>query len=632
MSTAPESIDHPVAAPDWLIEIVLKKPGPEPPAQNAQTSLPDSTAADRYVSAAVRNEVRRVSAAREGARNATLNNAALALGHFVGAGLLPRSTVEQELRRAATDCGLWRDGPHAVEATIRSGLSAGMAQPFDLSRLREGRQQRSNGGAATGETYDRETGEILSDDAISAIDLSRYEQNDIGNAQRLIDQYGKHLRYVVNVGWHAWDGKRWRIDAGDVAVRRYAHRVAKAILAEVAHLADPKMQEARAKWSISSGYTARISGMMLQAEPHLALTADDLDRDPWLLTVNNGTIDLHDGTLRPHDPADLITKLAPVEFDPLALCPTWERFLESTFAGDRDLIEFMQRALGYSLTGITREHVIFICHGSGSNGKSVLLETIASILDDYTRQCPSDTFTAKDKTGSGISNDIARLAGARLVAVVETDQEKRLAEGLVKQATGGDRMAARYLHHEFFEFTPKFKLWLATNHKPSIRGTDHGIWRRIRLLPFNVTFHDPDKAEPGTPTKDDRLKDKLLAELPGILAFMVRGCLTWQATGLGSASAVDIATTAYRDQQDRIGGFIADRCDVSPSYSCKFSDLYDGYKRWCGDNGDTPIAGKTFADRLDEKGFPLLRGAHGVRFREGIALKPAPISDDDRDQ
>jgi len=451
--------------------------------------------------------------------------------------------------------------------------------------------------------------------------LCAYEQNDIGNAKRLIDRFGHLLVYVVNVGWHVWDGKRWAIDSGDVAVKRFAQQTAKAIFAEIASLADKKAAENRAKWAISSGYSTRLKGMMEQAAPHLAITSDDLDTDPWLFNCANGTIDLRTGSIRSHRQADLITKLSPVPYEPDALCPTWDRFMSEIFAGDDDLVRFTQRALGYSLTGITREHVIFILHGCGSNGKSVLLETVASILADYTRQCPSETFAMKDK-GGGMSNDIARLAGARLVSVVETDQERRLAEGLVKQATGGDRMAARYLHHEFFEFLPKFKLWLATNHKPRIRGTDNGIWRRIRLLPFAVTFLDPEKAELGDPVKDDRLKETLVTEQPGILASIVRGCIEWQEIGLMMPEAVQAATNAYREAQDLLIGFLADRCDLHANYTAPFGELFTAYKQWCADNGETAVTGKTFGEKLDEKDITAYKGTAGKRYRKGVAIKP----------
>lgn len=454
-----------------------------------------------------------------------------------------------------------------------------------------------------------------------AIDLASYEQNDIGNAQRLLTRYGYALRFVVNVGWYAWDGKRWARDEGDVIARRCAQETAKAIFNELAHLANRDDLKSRAKWAISSGYTARLTAMLSVAESHVAITVDDVDQDPWLFNCANGTLDLRTRELRPHNPEDLITKLCPVTYDPAAAAPSWATFLEEIFAGDLDLIGFVQRGFGYSLTGITREHVLFILHGAGSNGKSVLLETIASILADYAKQCPSDTFSAKDKTGSGISNDIARLVGSRLVSVVETDQDKRLAEGLVKQATGGDRMAARYMRQEFFEFSPQFKLWLATNHKPRIRGTDHGIWRRIRLIPFNVTFYDADKAPDGEPIKNDKLTEIFKSELPGILAWLVRGCEEWQSTGLSPADAIEQATSAYRQSQDVSAAFLDDCCDIAPNNTCKWGDLFRIYKKWAIDNGETLLSGKSFGDALSEKGYGPGKGTHGARTRNGLDLK-----------
>src|ERR1700722_2574636 len=462
-----------------------------------------------------------------------------------------------------------------------------------------------------------------------AIDLASYQQNDIGNAQRLLTRYGYALRFVVNVGWFAWDGRRWARDEGDVIARRCAQETAKAIFGELAHLANKDDLKSRAKWAISSGYSARLAAMLSQAEPHVAITVDDVDQDPWLFNCANGTLDLRTRELSRHNPEDLITKLCPVAYDAAAPAPAWTTFLEEIFAGDTDLIGFVQRGFGYSLTGITREHVLFILHGAGSNGKSVLLETIASIFADYAKQCPSDTFAAKDKTGSGISNDIARLVGSRLVSVVETDQDKRLAEGLVKQATGGDRMAARYMRQEFFEFSPQFKLWLATNHKPRIRGTDHGIWRRIRLIPFNVTFYDADKAPDGEPVKNDRLVDTFKTELQGILAWVVRGCEEWQTAGLSPAEAINEATAEYRASQDVTAAFIDDCCDIGPNDFCAAGLLYKIYKKWALDNGDVLLNSTAFGNALAEKGFGSGKGTHGVRTRKGLdiksELKNAPI-------
>jgi putative DNA primase/helicase len=382
-----------------------------------------------------------------------------------------------------------------------------------------------------------------------------------------------------------------------------------------------KSRQAAIKFAIGSGNTGKISGMLSQAEPHLAAQADTLDADPWALNCQNGTLDLRTLQLRPHTQADLLTKLAPIAYDPTAACPIWEKFLLEIFSGDEEMVGFLQRALGYSLTGITTEQIVFILHGSGSNGKSVLLETIAAVLSDYAQQCPSDTFVSHDK-GSHIPNDIARLVGARFVSIVETEQDRKLAEGLVKQATGGDRMVARFLHKEWFEFTPKFKLWMATNHKPRVRGSDNAIWRRLRLLPFLVTFADPEEAQDGQPVKDRDLKSKLMNELQGILRWMVEGCTKWQADGLLKApTAVLEATTEYRESQDIASAFLGDCFHFSPGIQCAVADIYKTYKKWCADNGESPASSMALSGALEEKGFVARKGTGGRRMRKGLDLK-----------
>jgi P4 family phage/plasmid primase-like protien len=449
--------------------------------------------------------------------------------------------------------------------------------------------------------------------------LSHFLQNDIGNAERLRRRFGDRLRYVVNIGWFAWDGRRWQRDEDTIVARCFAQRTARAIFHECAFLTD-EARKGRASWAITSGSTSRLSAMLSEAEPHLALHPEELDRDPWLFNVANGTLDLRTGGLRPHRRDDFLTSASPIPYDPNAKCPTWERFLHEIFAGDRDLIEFVQRAVGYSLTGLTHEHVLFICHGLGSNGKSVLIEIIAAILADYAQQCPTDTFMVKDRGGT-IPNDIARLRGARFVSAVETESGRRLAESLVKQATGGDRLTARFLHREFFEFVPKFKLWLATNHRPEIRGTDNGIWRRIRLILFGVTFKDPEKAGPGDLVKDDRLAEKLRTEMTGVLAWAVRGCLVWQKDGLTSPDAVSAATATYREEQDVLAHFLAERCQTAPNYVARAGDLYKNYSEWAEANGEKPISSTAFGLQLKERGFRADRGTAGVRVWLGIDLK-----------
>ncbi len=456
--------------------------------------------------------------------------------------------------------------------------------------------------------------------------LAGYPLNDLGNAARLIASHGAALRYVVGIGWHVWDERRYVFDPATVAARKLAHKVVRAMLMQAFDVKaltkeKAKTRETVIKFAVGSGNTNKIGGMLAQAEPHLACEADDLNGDPWLLNCLNGTVDLRSGELRPHSQADLITKLVPVAYDPDASCPIWERFLSEIFGGDVEMVAFLQRALGYSISGSTREQVIFILNGSGANGKSVLLDTIATLLADYAAHCPTDTFTSNDR-GGGIPNDVARLAGSRFVSIVETEHDKKLAEGLVKQATGGDRLTARFMRQEFFEFTPQFKMWLATNHKPRIRGTDNAIWRRIRLLPFLVTFFDECDAVEGRPIKDPDLKDKLLLELPGILRWIVDGCLAWQnSDGILPPVAVREATKEYRDSQDMVATWLEERCTLYKGTSCATSDLYEDYHSWCDENGEKSISSREFGSSMSEKGYIPTKGAQGKRMRTGLELK-----------
>jgi putative DNA primase/helicase len=263
--------------------------------------------------------------------------------------------------------------------------------------------------------------------------------------------------------------------------------------------------------------------------------------------------------------------------------------------------------------------VVFILHGSGSNGKSVLIETLVSVLGEYVTRSPADTWISKPTNGP--SNDIAALAGARLVPVIETEHDKQLAEALVKQATGGDAMTARFHYKEYFSFTPKFKLWFATNHKPRIRGADYAIWRRILLLPFNVTFADKDKLVTGQKLKDPALKYKLFDEFAGILAWMIEGCLAWQRDGLQPPDAVIAATETYQDSQDNVSGFIRDRCHLARGLQCGIGLLHAGYVEWCSENDETAISKSAFGRNLDERGYPSGPRTTRERLRNGLDLK-----------
>ena len=328
------------------------------------------------------------------------------------------------------------------------------------------------------------------------------------------------------------------------------------------------------------------------------------------MNVLNGTLDLRTGELRPHRREDLITKLAPVVYDHEARCPLFLAFLDRILAGNADLIAFVQRAVGYSLTGDVQERVLLILWGGGANGKSTLLETLRGMLGDYAMRTPTETLLVKRE--GAIPNDIARLKGARFVSASEADEGKRLAEAQIKEMTGGDTITARFMRAEFFDFRPEFKLWLATNHKPVIRGTDKAIWDRIRLVPFNVRIPEAEQ--------DKGLGAKLRDELPGILAWAVEGCLAWQRDGLGIAKDVQAATASYRDEMDVVAAFITDVCTVAPGARVQSRVLYEKYKRWCEENGERAVSQKALGEKLRERGLEPRKGSGGARWWHGVEV------------
>jgi putative DNA primase/helicase len=438
---------------------------------------------------------------------------------------------------------------------------------------------------------------------------------DKGAAERMIAQHGPDLRYCYP--WKKWlvfDGKRWAPDSTG-AVFRCAKNVSPILYAEAAAAKDKEERKALAQFAIKCESADRQRAFLTsaQSEPDIPVLPEHLDGDPWLLNVLNGTIDLRTGDLRAHNRADMITKLVPVEYDQGATCPfTWLSFLQTVLAGNAALIKFLQKAIGYALTGSTREQSLFFLYGLGANGKSTLLDIILRLLADYGKRTSGETFLVKK--GGQIPNDIAALRGARFVAAVEVESGRRLAEVLIKEMTGGDTISARFLHAEFFEFKPEFKIFLAANHKPVIRGTDHAIWRRVHLIPFDVQI--PEEQQ------DKELPAKLQAELPGILNWAIEGCLLWQREGLMPPQEVTEATEGYREEMDPISDFIAECCIVAPGASVKAKELYGAYTEWAEDNKEKkPLSLTAFGLTLTDRGFQKGRGSAGVWFRYGIGLK-----------
>ncbi len=349
-----------------------------------------------------------------------------------------------------------------------------------------------------------------------------------------------------------------------------------------------------------------------------------LDNNPWLLNCVNGTLKLKTGKLREHRRTDYITKLCPTPFLPDAPCPTWLRFLEGVFQRKARLIVFIQRLLGLCLTGDVSEHILPIFWGAGANGKTTLLNAVLKTLgDEYAMKARTELLL--QSRGERHPTEIADLFGRRLVAASETPQGARLNESLVKDLTGGERLRGRRMRGDFWEFPPTHKIILLTNHRPGVAGTDEGVWRRVRLVPFDVTFWDPDKhpypaAEGLDPDlrQDKRLGEKLADEAPGILAWMVQGCLDWQRDGLTMPDEVRIATAEYRDAEDLLAQFIAERCVTGANNRCKLSTLYGAFKAWSEAFGERPLGRKTFSQSLVGK---FQRTTSNGTWYIGIALR-----------
>ncbi len=434
------------------------------------------------------------------------------------------------------------------------------------------------------------------------IDNPKYfNLTDLGNAERLIAQHGRDVRYCfLWAKWLVWTGSRWeRDDSG--RVHRLAKEVVRGIYGEAAAAEDDSERKALAKHAASSEAKNRIEAMLELAKSDVPVSPDDLDANPWLLNAPNGTVNLKTGEIQPHRREDLITKMAGAEYRPDAPSPVWDTFLKRVLPGD-ELRAFVQGGTGYSATGDTSEQCLFINHGAGANGKSTFQEAIAASLGDYATRTPTEMLLAK--RAGGIPNDVARLKGARFVAASETEQGRHLAESLVKDLTGQDTISARFMRAEWFDFKPTHKLWLSTNHKPEIRGTDNAIWRRIRLIPWAVTIPPAER--------DHKLSEKLREELPGILAWAVHGCLEWRSNGLRAPDEVRRATSAYRAEMDILAAFLTEECTTGVAVNAAAGALYGQYKEWCAETGEKAESQRKFGERLKERGFERRRITSGL--------------------
>lgn len=443
-----------------------------------------------------------------------------------------------------------------------------------------------------------------------------YSFDDTGNAERFVDLFGEQVRYCyTDKRWLWYDGRKWCTDMTGT-VKRLADKAVACMAAEAKVYAQldadegTDMAKAFEKHMKSCRSNKSKNAMLSEVMHHVPVLPAQMDRFKTVLNTPGGVIDLRSGGISPHDPMTYLTKMTAVEYSENADCPRWLAFLDDIFRGDKDLIRYVQKAVGYSLTGSTTEQCAFFLYGTGRNGKSTFIDIIRDIFGDYAANIQPETIMVRSNQSTAINSDIARLKGARLVTSVEPNEGVRINEGLLKQLTGDDTVTARKLYGDEFEFKPEFKLWMATNHKPVIRGTDMGIWRRIHMIPFTVQIPEE--------KIDRRLKYKLSAELTGIFRWAVEGCLLWQKEGLKMPRAVLEEVREYRREMDVISAFVEDKCTVGKGLSVQSSALYAAYLRWADSGNEYKMSNTKFGLEIAKR-FEKVKGRK-YNYYSGLTL------------
>lgn len=439
-----------------------------------------------------------------------------------------------------------------------------------------------------------------------------YTMDDTGNAQRLFDMFGDKIRYNFNdKRWMIYDKVKWTYD-----ITGYFWKlVDKAVESMKQESVYYEKYDAENGTELLKAFEKHISksrnnnakkALEKEIQHYVAVTPNSLDRHKLLLNTPEGIIDLITEEVKPNEPLAYFTKSTAVGYHKDAQCPLWVRFLEEIFNGSETLIHYVQKAVGYSLSGLTDEQCAFFCYGTGRNGKTTFLDIIRYIFGDYASNIQPETLMIRSQNSSA-NSDIARLKGARLVTSVEPNEGVRLNEGLLKQLTGDDVVTARKLYGEEFEFKPEFKLWMATNHKPIIRGTDTGIWRRIHMIPFTVSIPEE--------KVDRKLKDKLMQEIEGIFRWCLEGVRMYNAEGLNKPSEVAQAVEQYRDEMDTISRFLEECTVPAPCRSVKAKDLYSVYVRWCDENGEYKMTNTKFGMEMAKK-YERVKNMRGWYYKE----------------
>jgi putative DNA primase/helicase len=562
----------------------------------------NGTAPDRrqaaYLAAALSGQAAELAAmAPDTGRNRALYVGALKLGNYVAGAGLAEHDVTEALTVACERNGLARDdGARSVAASIRSGLRNGVKRPRAVPPAPES-----------------ENLEIVAEPvrpALLADPLPSEPRSELGYARRFVAVFGDQVRYVPAWRrWLVWDGKRWAHDeTGQVA--RWAKTIARRVTTDAAAIVNKDERKAALNIARRGESAAGVAGMLTLAgtESGIAVTPDELDADPWLLNCMNGVLDLRTGQLGPHDPALMLTKLAGAAYEPDATGAEFDKFL-ARIQPDAAMREYLSRLLGHALLGTVREHILPIWFGVGANGKGSLTDATLTALGDYGDAADPDLLTARsfDAHPTGTAN----LHGLRLAVLHESDAGRRLAEGTVKRLTGGDRVKARRMREDFWSFAPSHTFLMLTNHKPIVSGTDEGIWRRLRLVPFDVVI--------PLAERDDELGERLHGEADAVLAWLVAGFHGWRANGLADPEPVTRATEAYRTESDMLGRFLDQRCLLGPHFTVRSAELFEAWSRWCAAEGEQAGTQTAFSTAMLNRGFDSKHTNRGTVWH-GVGL------------
>lgn len=557
-------------------------------------TINDSAPSDSQALKVLEKQCKKVAEAAPGTRNNTLNDVSHLLGGYVGASRLRRAGVEQAL---ATATAHWPE-PEKTKGTIRSGLESGIRKPI----------------------YNDSCPTVLHECGITLESESMC--SDLANAHRIVQHFGKQLLYVVGVGWHIFNSP-WNLD--ELAAKKIVYGLSSVVAGEAqamqnwCELAESPAQHAerlaamelRWKWAKKCEQLSVVENAMKMAEPLLSCKASDMDADPLLVGMPSGVLDLSSCTVRPYTERDRISKTIVCDYLPTATCPTFMSFIQQIMGGDAELIDYLQRILGYAISGQRHEQMLPILYGTGANGKSTLVNAVQDILGDYASTAAPGLLVAKFGQNSSVGE--ADLMGRRLVVVSETGESEKLNEEQVKRLTSREPIKARRLYQQLMQFNPTHLILLQTNHKPRVAGTDHGIWRRLKLIPFLVTIPEH--------LRDTDLGSKLRSECAGLLAWMIEGWKKYQVNGLPIPRAVEAATAEYRSASDKIGMFLAEYCRVGPQFSCTTEQLYKAYERWCMAENERPVSKNRLTQLLLERGGFSQTRTKIARGWQGVAVE-----------